>query len=57
MKARCQRCRDEGFLRAPCPECGAIKVRDHAVDMVAYQAGKLFDIDPLPKDKRRRKDR
>jgi hypothetical protein len=55
--SRCQRCQDQGFLRAPCPDCGAIKVREHAVEVVAYMAGKLFDISPFPKEKRRRRDR
>lgn len=53
----CQRCRDQGFLRAPCPECGAIKVRQHGVEVVQYMAGKMFDIIPEPKAKRRRRDR
>lgn len=57
LKIRCRRCRDEGFVREPCPECGALKIKQPAGPVVAYMAGSLFGEDEAPhvaKDKRAR---
>ena len=56
-RIRCQRCRDRGFLRNPCPECGAIRFRQAGGDVVAYEAGSIWGDDrpaPVPKDRRAR---
>jgi len=51
MKARCRRCKDEGFLRGPCPDCGALQVRDGTV---VHEAGQFFpDVPVVAKPKKK----
>ena len=64
-RMRCWRCRDQGFVHAPCQACGALRTNRYqggqliAVEVV-YQVGSIWgDQAPAirPKPKRRRADR
>lgn len=57
MKAKCWRCKDAGFMRGPCQNCGALRTIDG--DVVYHLASLWGDNPPpmTPKQKTKRKDR